>query len=113
MPTIIVILILWVNEKETSEAENLTRILIDLRAPTGLILNSMGMTSSLTNLQQLFLLPVSRLLFPVHGAAFNDHYSFIVSYEMGKDLGLDMHTDGPSDVTWNICLGEQVWYALR
>ena len=32
------------------------------------------------------------------------HHSFVVEYEQGHDLGLDMHTDD-SDVTFNVCLG--------
>ena len=40
------------------------------------------------------------------GAALDRHHSFIVKYEPGKDLGLDMHTDN-SDVTFNVCLGKK------
>ncbi len=34
------------------------------------------------------------------------HHTFVVEYEPGKDLGLDMHTDA-SDVTFNACLGRE------
>ena len=49
--------------------------------------------------------PIARLLFPVEGRALDRHHSFVVQYEEGKDVGLDMHTDN-SDVTFNVrCLG--------
>eukprot|EP00191_Tetraselmis_sp_GSL018_P013208 CAMPEP_0177578138 /NCGR_PEP_ID=MMETSP0419_2-20121207/175_1 /TAXON_ID=582737 /ORGANISM="Tetraselmis sp., Strain GSL018" /LENGTH=336 /DNA_ID=CAMNT_0019066535 /DNA_START=114 /DNA_END=1125 /DNA_ORIENTATION=+ len=70
----------------------------------GLIVNEIGLSDTMTILQQHFLLPVAQLLFPREGAEFHDHHSFIVKYKEGEDLGLDMHTDD-SDVTFNICLG--------
>ena len=71
----------------------------------GIILNLMGMRQILTNLQQTYLWPISKILFPIEASSFtDDHHSFIVSYAPDKDRALDMHTDD-SDVTWNICLG--------
>lgn len=71
----------------------------------GLILNQIGMKKMLTELQQYYLRAISSVFFPRQSSHFDDHHSFIVSYEPGKDTGLDMHTDA-SDVTWNICLGD-------
>lgn len=65
----------------------------------------MGMMDLLTDLQQQFLLPLSRALFPVEASHFTSHHSFTVSYSPDTDRTLDMHTDD-SDVTWNICLGK-------
>jgi len=39
---------------------------------------------------------------------FDDHHSFIVRYQAGKALGLDMHMDD-SDVTFNIFLEKTSW----
>ena len=51
--------------------------------------------------------PIAKLLFPRAGAGFFDHHhTFVVQYEPGKDLGLDMHTDS-SHVTFNACLGKE------
>lgn len=71
----------------------------------GLIVNEIGMKPALTQLQQEILLPISRLLFPEVSSGFHDHHSFMVQYRSDEDAGLDMHTDD-SDVTFNVCLGE-------
>ena len=52
------------------------------------------------------------LLFPIEGGSLDRHHSFIVQYEVGKDLGLDMHTDN-SDVTFNVCLGRGAFASVR
>jgi hypothetical protein len=72
----------------------------------GVILNEIGMRPMITAFQQRYLWPLSRHLFPAQASQFDDHHSFIVRYRAGEDLGLDMHTDD-SDVTFNVCLGEQ------
>lgn len=72
----------------------------------GVILNEIGMRPMITAFQQTYLWPLSRHLFPAQASQFDDHHSFIVRYRAGEDLGLDMHTDD-SDVTFNVCLGEQ------
>lgn len=71
----------------------------------GVILNEIGLRETITSLQQAFLWPLAKLLFPVQGYQFDDHHSFIVRYNADEDLGLDMHMDD-SDVTFNVCLGE-------
>ena len=77
----------------------------------GIILNEIGMANVITSLQRRYLQPLARLLFPVEGSSFDNHHSFIVQYEKGADLGLDMHTDD-SDVTFNVCLGREFSGAL-
>lgn len=72
----------------------------------GLVLNLIGMENLITDLQQTYLLPISRFFFPIEASHFTNHHSFIVSYEPDRDRALDLHTDD-SDVTWNICLGKE------
>lgn len=70
----------------------------------GVIVNAIGMRPMVTSLQQTYVWPVARHLFPAQGSAFDDHHSFIVRYRSDEDPGLDMHVDD-SDVTFNVCLG--------
>jgi len=70
----------------------------------GVVLNEIGLKPTLSALQAA-VHPLARALFPLEGAAFDDHHSFIVSYRPHEDAGLDMHTDD-SDVTLNVCLGK-------
>ena len=70
----------------------------------GLVMNEIGMEPVFDSLQATVLQPIAQLLFPTEGGSLDRHHSFVVQYEMGKDLGLDMHTDN-SDVTFNVCLG--------
>jgi hypothetical protein len=72
----------------------------------GLVLTKIGMEPLITDLQQNYLLPISRKFFPIEASEFTSHHSFIVSYEPQRDRALDLHTDD-SDVTWNICLGKE------
>eukprot|EP00980_Cylindrotheca_fusiformis_P019943 scaffold7025_cov123-Cylindrotheca_fusiformis.AAC.2 len=72
----------------------------------GVIMTELGMKGMLSSLQQRYILPLSRRLFPVEGKSFDDHHSFLVRYQADEDLGLDMHIDD-SDVTFNVCLGEK------
>ena len=72
----------------------------------GLVLNEVGLEAAFDGLQRAVLQPVARLLFPIEGASLDRHHAFVVQYQEGKDLGLDMHTDN-SDVTFNICLGRE------
>jgi len=74
----------------------------------GLILNSIGLEPSIKWLQENYLLPVAKGLFRNRAitSRFDSHHSFIVHYQPGKDLGLDMHTDD-SDITFNVCLGKE------
>merc|ERR1712013_221209 len=72
----------------------------------GVILNEMGLEPWADALQRDVLSPIASELFPLVGASLSEHHTFLVAYESGADLGLDMHTDD-SDVTFNICLGKE------
>lgn len=72
----------------------------------GVIVNEIGLRPLVTALQQRVIWPLARCLFPVEGAVLDDHHSFMVRYQAGEDLGLDMHTDD-ADVTFNVCVGHQ------
>jgi len=91
---------------DVSESEN-----IPVKRPNsmnnyGVIVNEIGLRPMITAFQQTYLWPLSRHLFPAEASQFDNHHSFIVRYRAGEDLGLDMHTDD-SDVTFNVCLGEE------
>jgi len=94
------------------EAEHYQQSGLPVRRPNsmnayGLILNEIGLEGLMDALQQQAFLPVSRALFPAEVACrFDAHHSFLVHYEIGHDLGLDMHTDD-SDITFNTCLGKE------
>eukprot|EP00029_Vermamoeba_vermiformis_P011545 TRINITY_DN6369_c0_g1_i1.p1 TRINITY_DN6369_c0_g1~~TRINITY_DN6369_c0_g1_i1.p1 ORF type:complete len:449 (-),score=136.63 TRINITY_DN6369_c0_g1_i1:32-1345(-) len=52
-----------------------------------------------------YIRPLATALFPeVQGSQLNQHHAFMVEYELGKDVKLDVHQD-LSDVTLNVCLG--------
>merc|ERR1712014_118440 len=71
----------------------------------GVILTDIGLEPWVDALQADVLRPISAELYPVVGAELDRHHAFLVEYEPGRDLGLDMHTDD-SDVTFNVCLGK-------
>ena len=73
----------------------------------GLILNAVGLHPAFSSLQSQVFNPIAQELFPEVGCGyFDSHHTFVVQYEPGKDLGLDMHSDS-SDVTFNCCLGKE------
>jgi thiol-disulfide isomerase/thioredoxin len=72
----------------------------------GVIVNQIGMRPLIDDLQRKCVLPLTKLLFPKQGSAFDKHHSFMVKYKSGEDRGLDMHHDD-SDVTLNVCLGRE------
>ena len=72
----------------------------------GLVLNEIGMEPLFDSMQSRVLQRIAALLWPLEGGSLDRHHSFVVQYETGKDLGLDMHTDN-SDVTFNVCLGRE------
>mmetsp|Transcript_9731 Transcript_9731/g.27222 ORF Transcript_9731/g.27222 Transcript_9731/m.27222 type:complete len:455 (-) Transcript_9731:166-1530(-) len=72
----------------------------------GIVLNQLGLEPIITSLQQEYILPLQRLLYPEEGAEADDHHCFIVRYKADEDVGLDMHEDD-SDVTLNVCLGKE------
>jgi len=70
----------------------------------GMVLNQLGLEPLNSYMQQEFLQPLSRTLFPREGANLDDHHTFIVRYNADEDVGLDMHEDD-SDVTLNVAWG--------
>eukprot|EP01047_Picozoa_sp_COSAG01_P098388 COSAG01_NODE_28579_length_657_cov_6.204301_1_plen_172_part_10 len=76
----------------------------------GIRLDDIGMDGAMSELVRQLMVPLATALFVGHPEAdastsLDMHHAFTVSYEPGKDRGLDMHIDGNSDVTLNICLG--------
>ncbi|KAL7572500.1 hypothetical protein ACA910_000326 [Epithemia clementina (nom. ined.)] len=93
------------NFYQMAEKEN-----IPIRRPNsmnnyGVIVNEIGMRPMIIAFQQEYILPLARVLFPQQGFQLDDHHLFIVRYQSGEDLGLDMHVDD-SDVTFNVCMGD-------
>ena len=94
------------------ESEHYQKSGLPVRRPNsmnayGLILNEIGLEQLMDKFQQRCFLPVARALFdPSVSCRFDAHHSFLVHYQLGADLGLDMHTDD-SDVTFNACLGKE------
>lgn len=76
----------------------------------GIRLDDIGMEGAMTELVRQLMVPLATALFVGHPEAnastsLDMHHAFTVSYQPGKDRGLDMHIDGTSDITLNICLG--------
>lgn len=71
----------------------------------GVIINNIGLEPWVDALQADILSAIAAEMYPLEGSELTRHHSFLVAYEPGGDLGLDMHTDD-SDVTFNICLGK-------
>lgn len=59
----------------------------------GVILNSIGLESTMDTIQRAYVRPLANALFPKDGCDVDHHHSFMVQYKEGQDLGLDMHTD--------------------
>jgi len=64
----------------------------------GLILNDIGLRPSLDAVQAL-VQPLLASLFPVEAARLEGHHSFVVAYEQGKDVRLDVRTRHPTVYT--------------
>jgi hypothetical protein len=72
----------------------------------GIVLDSIGFAPMLQVWMTDYVLPFSSWAYPdVGGDTLDTHHGFTVEYEAGKDLSLDFHVDA-SDVTLNVCLGE-------
>jgi hypothetical protein len=72
----------------------------------GAILDDFGFERCLEQLVSQVLNVLSSFAYPYIGATLDHHHGFVVAYEMGKDVNLDMHVDD-ADITLNICLGKQ------
>jgi len=74
----------------------------------GLIVNDIGLEPAIKWFQEKYIWNMAKTFFSYTKitSRMDDHHSFIVHYQPGKDLGLDMHTDD-SDITFNACLGKE------
>tara|TARA_A100001015_G_C14747276_1_gene616099 strand:- start:2 stop:793 length:792 start_codon:yes stop_codon:yes gene_type:complete len=68
----------------------------------GLVLNDTPLKSFIIHLQENYLEPLFKFLFPKYQKIKNFH-AFTVKYSETEDSNLDPHTDD-SDITFNICL---------
>jgi len=98
--------------EETEHFENtLQKLKVPIRRPNsmnnyGVILDDVGFTPLIHELQTKYLIPLTKILFPhSYGANLDMHHAFIVRYKQGEDLDLAMHIDD-SEVTLNVCLGK-------
>ncbi|XP_076127099.1 2-oxoglutarate and iron-dependent oxygenase domain-containing protein 2 isoform X1 [Alosa pseudoharengus] len=74
----------------------------------GILLNELGFDEAfITPLRELYLTPVTSLLYPDCGGTFLDsHKAFVVKYSMNEDLDLSYHYDN-AEVTLNVSLGKE------
>lgn len=85
---------------------------VDLLRPNtmnryGSILDTFGFNPFLQELMTTYVVPFAAMFYAdVGGASLDSHHGFVVEYEVGKDVKLDFHVDA-SDVTLNVCLGQQ------
>ena len=84
---------------------------VDIQAPNsmnsyGFILEDLNAQPPWEQMMQDVISPISAELFPlVHGQGLDELHSFVVEYGSGLDRDLGFHVDA-SDVTVNLCLGE-------
>lgn len=74
----------------------------------GVIVNEIGMERFIDEIQREVMCPLTEFLYAnVPGClSLDHHHAFVVEYQAGADLGLDMHHDD-SEVTLNLCLGKE------
>ncbi|XP_042504791.1 2-oxoglutarate and iron-dependent oxygenase domain-containing protein CP2-like isoform X2 [Macadamia integrifolia] len=73
----------------------------------GAVLDDFGLETMLDKLMDDFIRPISKVFFPeVGGSTLDSHHGFIVEYGKDRDVDLGFHVDD-SEVTLNVCLGEQ------
>lgn len=89
-------------EELLNEIEHYEAVAVERRWPVrrpnsmnahGAILNEIGLEALAGSLQDTVLTPLAAALFAPQGSELMTHHTFMVSYEPGLDLGLDMHTD--------------------
>ncbi|XP_078106500.1 2-oxoglutarate and iron-dependent oxygenase domain-containing protein 2 isoform X3 [Sander vitreus] len=73
----------------------------------GILLNELGFDEGfLTPLRELYLHPLTSLLYPdCGGRGLDSHKAFVVKYDMNEDLELSYHYDN-AEVTLNVSLGK-------
>lgn len=71
----------------------------------GVVVDDIGMEQIMQKMMLEVVAPFAALLYPSQGGATLDHHhAFVVQYQQGQDVKLEMHTDD-SEVTLNVCLG--------
>lgn len=76
----------------------------------GVLLDELGFDLFFTTLRQLYLTPVTKLLFPdIGGVELDSHKVFIVKYKDGEDTDLNLHYDN-AEVTLNVALSQKEAY---
>ncbi|KAM8886189.1 2-oxoglutarate and iron-dependent oxygenase domain-containing protein 2 isoform 2-T2 [Spinachia spinachia] len=73
----------------------------------GILLNELGFDEGfITPLRELYLQPLTSLLYPdCGGRCLDSHKAFVVKYDMNEDLDLSYHYDN-AEVTLNVSLGK-------
>ncbi|XP_049908047.1 2-oxoglutarate and iron-dependent oxygenase domain-containing protein 2 [Epinephelus moara] len=73
----------------------------------GILLNELGFDEGfITPLRELYLHPLTSLLYPdCGGRCLDSHKAFVVKYDMNEDLDLSYHYDN-AEVTLNVSLGK-------
>lgn len=73
----------------------------------GFLLNEMGFDKDfITPLRELYMTPLTSLLFPdCGGRCLDSHKAFVVKYDLNEDLDLSYHFDN-AEVTLNVSLGK-------
>ncbi|MEZ5977426.1 MAG: hypothetical protein R3F34_04325 [Planctomycetota bacterium] len=72
----------------------------------GALLVDLGLDGAARDLARTWLPPLAARLFPEHGGAtLDDHHAYLVEYARELDHDLGFHVDD-SDVTFNLCLGD-------
>lgn len=73
----------------------------------GILLNELGFDKGfITPLRELYLHPLTSLLYPdCGGRCLDSHKAFVVKYDMNEDLDLSYHYDN-AEVTLNVSLGK-------
>eukprot|EP00045_Choanoeca_perplexa_P004066 m.35289 g.35289 ORF g.35289 m.35289 type:complete len:509 (+) comp12378_c0_seq1:183-1709(+) len=96
---------IFATELAAYESSNLLKSRPNSMNRYGMILLELGMSDMLMQLMTVYLQPVVRALMPdlAEGMPMDHHHTFVVHYQHGQDLDLDMHTDD-SEFTCNINL---------
>jgi hypothetical protein len=73
----------------------------------GVVVDDIGMEDIMQKIMVEIISPLATLLYSAQGGSSLDHHhAFVVQYQQGQDVKLEMHTDD-SEVTLNVCLGAE------
>ncbi|NXE93498.1 OGFD2 protein, partial [Menura novaehollandiae] len=98
----------FVDELENFEQSDMPKGRPNTMNNYGVLLNELGMDEAfLTPLRELYLGPITALLYPdLGGACLDSHKAFVVKYSLHEDLDLSSHYDN-AEVTLNVSLGKE------